>query len=123
MKTEQIVSDSIDKLLNRMEWGDEFSFSDSTKGVRLRLDCELKPTVNLRECTRVLLLEEITDLVINGDIYITTDPLLKTMDGEKKRNQKLSSLTFNQARLGITHRDGKEEIEYMLYVTIDAKFG
>jgi hypothetical protein len=96
------------------------------RGRNLRLDFEIHEDLEDQDKVTDLMFDQIKydleDLLVNGDVEHTTDPLLKAMDGTKKRGAELSHLEFPRAELFRDHKYKKETIEYTLYLKVYTEF-
>lgn len=97
------------------------------KIVRLRLDWEIADDAmeeNGEVDNAVLRLlygqvaGDLDDLLENGDQDLVGDPLLKTVNGSRKRGKKLTALELVEQNLLVRHSERKEATEYTLYVNI-----
>lgn len=61
---------------------------------------------------------DLDDLLENGDFDLVGDPLLRTLNGSRKRGKKLSALTILGQNLLVEHKEKKKATEYTLYVSI-----
>lgn len=91
----------------------------------LRLDWELTGDVHKDSpeldfvsalILRRMLVDDMVDLIINGDHDNAGDPLLKTFNGAKKRGQKPVNLIFHSAVVYHEYKEVKDATEYTLYI-------
>lgn len=112
---------------------DYFS-SKPTKGevARLRLDWELAtpmpsgqnlPPEDVVHLMTWQMRDDLVDLLINGDVSNATDPLLKTIDGSKKRGKAAEHIDIFAAHLFVEPKPRKKTTEYTLYILMNVDFG
>lgn len=99
---------------------------------RLRLDWELaipKPSEEALTSTDIVYLmteflkTDLEELIQNGDVDNSSDPLLKTIDGSKKRGKEPIAIDIFGAHLFWETKPRKGTTEYALYILMYVDFG
>ena len=95
------------------------------KGVRLDLDFtteeleELEPVDNvIANKMKQQIAEEVDELITFGDID-SSDPLLKTIDGEAKLGVKFSDIRISDALYAVNYDRARDTIEYTVWFTVE----
>lgn len=107
-----------------------FSGAHTVPVARLRLDWELSDEALLETKTREQLVDmmcqtmgfDLEDLIVNGDTMHVSDPLLKYMDGAKKRGKEVSDVDIFSAQLFWEYKDRKKTTEYTLFILMAVTF-
>lgn len=108
--------------------------SKPTQGevARLRLDWELAtpmPSGQVLPPEDIVYLmvwqmrNDLVDLLVNGDVAHVSDPLLKTIDGSRKRGKEAKHIDIFAAHLFVEAKPRKETTEYTLYILMNVDFG
>lgn len=139
-----LVDAAVDRLIDNLEHVDGFEYrSDEDYGyfgtgdrsatvARLRLDWELSGEfvreLHESENTDKILgmmnhafSLDLNDLVENGDIY-SNDPLLKIMDGTKRRGKEPTLVDIFSANLHFKYHERKDTTEYTVYILMAVKW-
>ena len=65
---------------------------------------------------------DLGDLLVNGDIKQTDDPLLEVMDGSLVRGQSLKSLSIAKVDSTVDRSDERGTTQYQWFLTIEAEW-
>ena len=104
-----------------IEWG---------KAVRLRFDFELigEAGIAVWETDKIArliveqLADDLIDIIENGDIEITNDPMLKSMNGAKKLDKTPKSVHINELKWYREHKPRKNAYEYTVYMVLTVEW-
>ena len=136
MNTKTIVTDEVTRIMNYLLEGNErYQSSNFDKwyagkleqnanavSINLRFDFELpadkvdNPIIHT--VGTGVLSADLLDLIVNGDITQSGDPVIKGFDGEVKRGQKVKSVEILSASMLKEYKDNKNfpRYEYTVYV-------
>lgn len=90
--------------------------------VNIKLDKTITPGVgDFWFIFEQFVVEEMKDLVVNGDTEHATEPFLKAFDGEKKTGKKLTAFSFTSAIL--EQKPAGKDTAYTLYFKVAPEFG
>lgn len=102
---------------------DPYDGVDRPGTARLRLDWELSaPEFNRLEREQVAdimidyIKADLEDLIVNGDINLYGDPLLKVINGSKKRGVEPTGIEIRNAALYWNFNGRRSTCEYTLYI-------
>lgn len=142
MSTEKLLDEALERIkpyiVERLDSGikanyrgeedyNYFGFESTTATVsRLRLDWELSDElageVDSNDKIADMMLGQskydLLELIEDGDTSITADPLLKVLDGAKKRGKEPVLIDIFAAELHIEVRETKRATEYTLYILL-----
>lgn len=88
---------------------------------RLRVDYELAHVddqIGIGELVSLCMVDDLVDLIENGDVDNHSDWLLKAMDGAKKRGKKPVKVAIAAAELFAERKDRKATTEYTLFIRL-----
>lgn len=125
--------DTVD-FYSRSENRERYNTGNLTKdetSVNLRLDFELSeevvedPGFNAKARNEALIgiaRNDLEDLIINGDVNKSADPLLKCINGEKVRGKSAVEIEILAASLLTEHKPRKNSYEYTLFLRPFVRF-
>lgn len=125
------IKDNIDPSLAPLQNGEMAAYSELRKdgSVNLRLDWELASDVvqevsvdKLLDLMFVQAESDLEKLLEDGDIDHTTDPLLKALDGAKKRGRQPSAVDITAVNLIQEFSSRKETVRYTMYLTLNTQW-
>lgn len=87
MSVEQLVTEALVPVAEAWKRGDKYSDGSPGSGAALRLDFETVEEGDVTDLICAMMINDIVDVIINGDISLSSDPLLKAMNGANKLNK------------------------------------
>lgn len=125
--------DALDRMMDGFEptgrENDELSFksdrdNDFDASARLRHDFEMSDSADFcyADMIHQMVGHDLEDLIINGDLEATSDPLLKALHGEVKRGQRAVDIDIRQAVIHTVRHEDRKTTEYTLWPLLAVKF-
>lgn len=125
MTTLEKIEDAVAKVMEYYVDNDEPDYRSGSgkRTTNIRLDWELAGDSSLEKNDIFAIMSEVIvndleDLVVNGDVNLHTDPLLMSFDGEQKRGKKVEEVEISHAHLQKEYKKGKESTEYTVWMTL-----
>lgn len=136
----ELATKAVERLFDNLEYQNDFEYSsgndhgyfsgNTEKGwaiTRLRADFETLDEAKFSdeqslEALKLFLMEDVEDLVENGDSQGSQDVLLRNLDGSKKRGVEPLEVDIIGAKLLIEPKPKKESTEITLYFTLAVKW-
>ena len=117
------------------EWAKTVDFNDRShagyengpyqRTANMRFDCETIATRTKEQSLSLAFTQvrdDLMDGVTNGDVYHTSDPRLKCLDGEVKRGKRLSKIHISRADIYREYRPTHNVCEYTLFIVVYVEF-
>lgn len=117
----KLIIDAVDEMIAGLRKNGTYISDSNFRTTNIRLDVEQIGSQDRFALVKEKAVEELTDLIINGDTEQNEDMLLKALDGEKKRDEKCTHFEVSSAILDPGKKNGNV-ITHTLWMVIYVQF-